>query len=246
MKSEMKKILLILLLLGALSSAAVADPYGPDNITRDSDERRTSFGSGAFQVDAQAGNVTQLSINTSILTSRWQGYYGNISGSITLDNAAGWTLYDWSAGDLAVTGEIYAANQTISSWADVICVNFTGNGTVGHSGINVTQLEAMYGMTLTDGDGMDETFTTTDDIVIGETTLSNCPATHLYVNNATQTAQWNESLLTENATGAVIYASKVEQNTQGFDGNEWDFQMLVADDGDIAAATTYQFYVELV
>src|SRR3989338_1612834 len=131
-----------------------ADPYGPNQITRVQDEVGNLSTIPAVQIQAQAGNVTQLIINASVITERWQGYYGNISGAITLDDAQGNTLYDWSAGTgFAPVGEIYAANDTVSNWTDVICVNLTGNGTAGSWGINVTILETMYGMQPTDGDG---------------------------------------------------------------------------------------------
>ena len=82
-------------------------------------------------------------------------------------------MYDWSGETgFSPVGEIYAANQTVSSWSDVICLNLTGNGTVGQTGINVTIVEAMYGMAPTDADGVSETFDETGSIVIGTNTLT--------------------------------------------------------------------------
>ena len=248
MKKKILGIILCFVIVLGMAISVMGEPYGPDAISRDSDERRTEFGGGsAIQVDAQAGNVTQLTLNTTVLTKRWQGYYGNISGTITLDDATGYTLYDWSAGsDISVVGEIYAANDTILDWTDIICVNLTGDGTAGSEGVNVTSLESNFGMLRTDSDGFDETFTKQQDIIVGTTTLTDCPATNMYVNNASQNNIWNESLLTENATQTVIFASEVENDAEGFNNKTWDFQMIVADDGSDTTATPYQFYVELV
>ena len=240
MKVSTLKAILALLVLAIMAAMAIAAPYGPDTISRDNDQRRTNFDGGVKQIEAQAGNVTQLTINTTILTERWQGYYGNISGKVTLDDANGYTMYDWSAGSgFAPVGEIYAANQSISSWGDVVCLNLTGNGVVGQDGPNTTILETMYGMDVDDADGVDETFTGTKDIVIGTTTLTSCPATNMYVNNVSQSALWNETLLLENntAVSTVIFAAQTEQNANGFNNQTWDFQMIVGDNGEDAIAT---------
>lgn len=241
------KAIFALFVLVMLAAMALGVPYGPDSVNKVSDERADFSGVSAKQLDAQAGNVTQLELNVSMITNRWQGYYGNISGKITLDDGSSNTMYDWSGNDGAFSpvGEIYAANQSIVSWNDIICVNFTGNGTPGQEGINLTVLETLYGMSPGDGDGIDETFIGLGSILVGTKPLTNCPATHIYQNNASQIAYWNETLLTENSTSAVIFATQVNQNTIGFDGSVWDFQMIVGENGDIAAVTPYYFYVEL-
>jgi len=248
MRMKAVKAVLVLFILATLALITVAAPYGPDTVTRVSDERRNFSTIGAKSVSAQAGNVTQLTINVTTLTKRWQGYYGNITGYVTLDDASGNTMYDCGQDTgVSVVGEIFAANYTISDWNDVVCVNLTANGTGldGGSLLNVTTLETMYGMNPNDVDGVDETFTSTEDITIGTTTLADCPATNMYVNNASQSDYWNETLLTENQTTTVIFAAKVDQDTNGFNNRIWDFQMIVGEDGDVDGATTYYFYVEL-
>lgn len=237
----------LLVILAVTAAFAFADPYGPNAVTPGTSTRADYSGIGGKEVAAQAGNVTELTINASVISKRWQGYYGNITGEITLDDASGNTMYDWSGGTgFSPIGEIYAANQTVSSWSDVICLNLTGNGTVGQTGINVTIVEAMYGMLSTDSDGIDETFSGIGDIVIGTNTLTDCPATHTYIDNATQTSYFNETLLTENTEGSVIFGTAIDQNTAGFNGLPWDFQMIVGENGNDELTTSYYFYVELV
>ncbi|MEA2036792.1 MAG: hypothetical protein U9O94_04750, partial [Nanoarchaeota archaeon] len=107
-------------------------------------------------------------------------------------------------------------------------------------------LEGAFNMSSGDKDGFDETFTGYTNISIGTKDLTMCPSTNMYVNNATSNF-WNETLLQENiSTKTVIFATEVENDRVGFNGKTWDFQMIVADNGDIDAPTTYQFYVELV
>lgn len=240
----MLKAILSILVLFTLIGLVLAEPYGPNGISRDLDERGNLSGKAAAQVSAQGGNVTRITINGSSITKRWQGYYGNITGRITLDDAQGNTMYDWTNAGFAPVGTIFAANQTVTDWSNVICVNLTGNNTA-KQGINATILEQMYGMALTDGDGIDETFAGTESITIGTTTLSDCPSTHIYQNNQSQNNFWNETLLTQNQSRSVIYAAKVDQDQVGFDGNTWDFQMIVGENGIIAGSTQYEFYLEL-
>jgi hypothetical protein len=75
--------------------------------------------------------------------------------------------------------------------------------------------------------------------------LNGCPATNTYVSDAAQSTSFNETLLGENTTETIIFATQADQNTVGFDGKVWDFQLIVGENGDAAGSTTYQFYVEL-
>lgn len=245
MRTNIFRILGTIFMIALLMAMVYAEPYGPEDITRIADERGNLSNVNPVQINAQGGNVTQLEINATSLTNRWQGYYGNISGQITLNDAQGNTFYDWSAGsNFAPIGNIYAANQSVTDWTDVICLNLTSDD-VATEGISASILETMYGMGTSDGDGVDETFTGTEDIVVGSNTLTNCAATNIYTNSSSVAGVWNETLLTENQTNAVIYATEIEQDTFGFDNRTWDFQMMVGEDGDTAGATTYYFYVEL-
>ena len=243
------KTILVLAILIIAAAIAIAEPYGPDGITKGPSERRTSFGGDPTAVNAQAGNITQLLINTSVITKRWQGYYGNITGTITLDDANGHTMYDWSANDFSVAGKVFAANNTVSNWTAVRCVNLTGNGTIGPTGVqpgvNSTILENTFGIARTDADGFDETFATTNDITVGTNTLANCPSTHLYIANASQTTKFNETILTLYNESLIIFAAQLEPSITGFDNRTWDFEMIVANNGDSGILTPYQFYVEL-
>ncbi|MEA2037344.1 MAG: hypothetical protein U9O94_07575 [Nanoarchaeota archaeon] len=247
MKREMLKSVLVLLVLSGLTSIVMAAPWGADAVDRVSDVIGAPGGDSPQAVYAQAGNMTELELNASVVSQKWQGYYGNITSKFTLADASGYILYDWSYDeDAALTGEIYAANQSVPDWGNIQCVNLTGNGTIDShgDGINVSLLETLYGMGFTDKDGFDETFNSTRNVTVGTTTLDKCPSTNMYVDNATSNV-WNETLLTLNDTLMLIFATEVENNREGFNDKNWDFQMIVADNGDITEPTSYQFYVEL-
>jgi len=91
MKARMMDILMLSVMLLFLIKLAFAEPYGPTLITVDQSSR-ANFSASAKQIGAQAGNVTQLTISTQVATRRWQGYYGNITGGIALDDAQSNTM----------------------------------------------------------------------------------------------------------------------------------------------------------
>ncbi|HLG23866.1 MAG TPA: hypothetical protein VI564_02950, partial [Candidatus Nanoarchaeia archaeon] len=144
--------------------AAASQPQGPTSLTVDSSGRYQN-NSNPITVQAFAGNVTGLTIASTRVTESWQGYFGNISGTITLDDANNFTFYDWSLP--SPSGEVYASNGSSVTWSNVYCMNVSANGTspVMGSGavgnINGTQIELNYGVNITDRDGLTETFNDT-------------------------------------------------------------------------------------
>ena len=248
------KASIMLGVIGLLFAVLVlAAPKGPGSLTEGSTQTRTAGidTDTGYEVNASGGNLTQLNIDSLSQTSRWQGYYGNITGSIILDDANNNTFYDWAL--TTPTGEVYATNHSGTiTWTLLECLNNSADGPgFNCSGenevcLNITTIEQeWYGMNANDSDGVDETFDSTGSITVGDLTLSNCPATRLYENSSQSASHWNELLLTQNNTHTLIYAAIVENNQYGFNNETWDFQMLVGDNGDDDAVTPYYFYVEL-
>jgi hypothetical protein len=246
MKLKMLSVIVLVIALALLSSGVLAAPGGPDAIERGTDERRPT--ADPIVVQAQAGNVTALTINATRITTRWQGYYGNITGSITLDDAQNNSLYQW---DLASPqGEIYAVNDSRTpTWSSVICFNFSK--TSAEQNVTLSDLEASLGMSPSDADTVNKTFNLTyrGGISVGTKTLNEgdgCQVASLFVNDAYNEVSFNETILTDNSSDhKIIYVSLLEQDATGFQGSTLDFQMLVGEDGDTAGATNYYFYVEL-
>ena len=258
-KFTAEKLVLVLfatlLVAGALAplayAAAATTPVGPDTITIANSTRMVKDTSGRL-VNAEAGNVTELVITDTRITQAWQGYFGNITGTITLDDANNNTLYSWALAN--PVGEIYASNGSSVTWAQIRCVNLTSNGTVG-STINESILETYYGINSTDVDGISETFnasyTNATGFDVGSihfNTNNLCPLTYTNINDTYQAISFQEVLLTDNAS--IVYTSLIERNTEGFkvgkDSN--DFQMLVAENGHPgyeSTVTPYYFFVEL-
>lgn len=254
MKAKTTNVIVVLI-VAALSwilmiPAALAVPTGTNMTVINTESAGLTDSGTGKAVSAEAGNVTELFINSTRVTTRWQGYYGNISGRIVLDDAYNYSLYDWEIAN--PTGEIYAVNETATVyWSDIMCFNFSGNSTE-TIGLNITDVETdLMGASVNDIDGVNETFnlTYTDPtgFNVGSVTINNqdeCPLTYLYVSDAYQQTDYREVILTDNRS--VVWTTILEPDgTTGYDNSAWDFQMLVGENGDTDGGTNYYFYVEL-
>jgi len=246
----------IALLLAYIVSAGDRDPVGPKEIAKLRSERMDAW--GGVRDDAEAGNVTELFINATGVTQHWTGYFGNITGYITLDDNANHTLYDWYMAE--PQGEIYATPRNPPLWTNVDCLNFT-------SPFNQQDLEVNLSMESGDEDGVNETFCPDCDAgskdvnpVHGEFWVGkkkfyagDCWAINTYVNSGPQSSDFVEVLLQDGSD--ALYMSFIEDDTPnvkgkrvGFDGAEHDFQMLVGENGNgshVLTTTPYYFYVEI-
>jgi hypothetical protein len=260
----------VLTLLSTTLVAAVLLPEGPTSFTRVSSTRRTPALNHTTQ--AYAGNVTQLMLVGKSVTQSWQGYAGNVSGTITLDDSAGDTMYDWAVA--SPQGEVYATYLPTVDWTTgrVYCWNWSGGGLPKDETLRLGELEGwdttpgevptstkVLGVAQYDVDGINETFSAagieehTSFYVGGQyingSEDASCPLVKLY--NSSGTGVFEQVLLFNNHTNfnsrGVIYTSIIQQDTVGYDGKPWDFQMIVGEDGHRGntATTNYYFFVEL-
>ncbi|MBN1156162.1 hypothetical protein JXA85_00965 [Candidatus Woesearchaeota archaeon] len=234
--------LAIVLVATLLAIVIVAGaPLPPQSLERISSSRREE--SSVATVDAIAGNVTELFINITVTTKTWAGYYGNISGTITLDDAYNNTLYSWAIA--TPKGEIYAARNTVDfSSGNIICPNSTV----------VADEETALGVNEDDADGVNETFSFMSHpaFSVGDNSFAQdeCNFTiSTYVDDQTDNARrFNETLVYDKANSQLVYTSLLAADSDGFKvGDEqYDFQMLVGENGHGNSDTTlYYFYVEI-
>jgi hypothetical protein len=199
-------------------------------------------------INAEAGNVTELSIQGVSQTMSWQGFYGNVSGTIVLEDSQGNQFYNWSAAE--PQGEVYASINSTIDWLTVNCAPSIDDITF----LNFWQ--DLYGMNYTSYDTINNTYNETDHVTFwtGYTTLDNCPTTYTYVNNVSQFVDFPAVLLSSDANSTLIFTAILEDKDEGerdgktgFDGGDYDFQLLVAEDGSMgnSVVTPYYFWVEL-
>ena len=239
---------LLLALVGLVLVLALfnvrAEPQAPTDLSVVTSSRRQA--SGVATVPAYAGNVTELDIDASIVTQGWQAYYGQVSGTIVLDDANNNSVYTWSL--TSPEGEIYATrNDTVINWtaSNIVCANLT------HIEAEESALNFNFDGNQ-DADGINETFTYTThpgfNVSAEGFEPDECPFTvSTYVNDSAGTRSFNETLLYSSSEDTLVYMSLLNDDAYGFNYTQWDFQMLVAEDGHSGdtATTTYYFYVEL-
>jgi hypothetical protein len=206
-----------------------ADPTGA-TMTQGNSSRGSN--PGVQTANAQAGNVTQLNIDQTRITDIWQGFFGNVSGRIVLQNSGGNSFYDWTVAQ--VTGEVYATRNTVSSWSTVNCTNST----------QWQNEETALSIANTSTDGINETYNSTAHpaFMVGNTQLSGCRSTRPF-NSTGQAGQfWNILLNSDPAN--VVYASLLVDNSNAFDNTTVDFELLVPTNRTTSTAV-YYFYAEL-
>jgi len=250
------KFLVFALVLGSLVYAAFAatGPVAPGTVTvPDGSSSRYNLSAYSVKtVQALAGNLTNFQISTITQTQVWAGFYGNVTGTITLDNAQNWTLFSWVNEE--PTGIVYAVNQTIADWSTAHCLNFTSvnqSGTVDNETLeyrydggtrvtNVTggnfttleELEARFRIVPDQVDGVDETFNYSNShngFFVGDTEVlaGDCAAVSTYQHDQPQNDNnFQEILLAVNNSEAVIFATIVENKNlfNSTDRQGWDNQ----------------------
>jgi hypothetical protein len=266
-----KLVLGIVIALLSLTIYVSALPVGPESIENPYNTTWPTW--GALTHEAIAGNVSELNFDGSTITRTYQGYIGNVTGSIVLGDASNNTLYDWTLA--SPQGEIYAVRSvTVPSWESVTCAS---QSELQNEDLRLNATE------LTDEDAVNRTF------VVGgapdQTTrfsganfshpqfwtanqsmeAGTCAVATLYNSTSEPSPYFKEVLLSDNvntdpSTGFVIYTgiishtfdpSNADLAADGFDDRSYDFEMLVGEDGhgaqtgSTATSSTYWFYLEL-
>jgi hypothetical protein len=248
--------LFALFFLAGLTSAA---PNGA-NVTELRTE--TALNDSVGSDNAFAGNISEVNLIGTATTQTWQGYFGNVSGTIQLADASDNMMYNWSLA--SPQGEVYTSTNSTITWTNIQCFNFTAAGNLSTGGevpgetslygMNLSMIEAQFGIGLSDVDGINETFnllgsghnqfyTASREFGVGE-----CANTRIYSNvGQGEDNKFEEVLLYEPATTSVVFASILNEDVSGFDNRTHDFEMIVPENGHDGntATTPYYFFVEL-
>ncbi len=263
MNSKIRLLFVITVVFSIFSAfnvfaASPAYPNAPDTISTESSTRFPQPENPVI-LEAEAGNVTELIFTSQRSTMAWQGYYGNITGTIVLADANNNSMYSWAIAQ--AQGQIFAANTSGIDWPSVRCVNYSASNDVTVSGqtLNLTTLEDSFGINLSDKDGFNETFNNTYTcggadpcfrIATRMIRSGECPMVTTYVDGISQPTSFREVLMNDNNTGAVLFVALLEPHIDGFKTgvDQHDFQMVVAENGHAGfeeSTTTYYFYVQL-
>jgi hypothetical protein len=240
MKTHVRKGVLLLLMLFLLSFtlySAYADPAGG---TVSSNTTSTASTVAPGVQNTSRGTITTMVLNSLQQDQHWKAYVGNVTGSLTLDNANNYTIYAWDL--TTITGQVYASRFNNLTWTSVSCANQT----------NIIDESTFNNMTVAKPDRINTTFNWTihKSFQVGGTTITNstCNSTVTYVNDSRRVP--NESstfqeVLIKDANNQFMYMTDISDNSQGFDNENYDFQMIVAESDVKTTPTAYYFYVEL-
>ena len=254
-----QKLLLYMLVAFIGLTLVNALPSGPSSLTVSGSQRWPTW--GPMTIGAEAGNVSELAISGSSITRTWQGYYGNVSGLITLGDSLNNTLYDWSVAH--PQGEIYAVRQaTVPTWTAVRCASqaelqaedlaLNANESVDQDTVNLTFVVGGAPDQLARFPTSD--FTHPLFYVANQTIDANsCAVATMYNSSYMPSPNYKEVILSDGGSVPIIYTGLISysinpfSSSDGFDQKDHDFEMIVGEDGhgtDIAVST-YWFYVEL-
>lgn len=228
--------LIALLAIAFYAAFADAAPIAPTALNQISSTTRDLSGLSAQSANAQGGNVTEINIQALTITKTWQGYYGNVTGQIALQDGSNNTFYNWSYA--APAGEVFATRASSITWGSVNCTT-AGQRTTEETYLNHTAAES---------DSVSNTFSQQSHpllTVAGVDIQANqCYSTYGYVNNNTQSTDFVMLLL--NAGADIIYTTIIDNDATGFDGRQHDFELLVGEnERNNTAVTPYYFWVEL-
>lgn len=235
-KEEVILACLFSLFLLILTTSVIAVPTGPTSIVVENDTTKQT--TDGLMVNISGGYIAKLNISASVQNPNWKAFIGDISGSFTLDDASGSTIYNWSAG--AADGEIYATRQSGSvQWTTITCA------TAGEITVEELALEhdGSDNITSTFSAGSNQNIYT-----IGsnpQITATQCYALNTFVSSNPQATDFEEIILHDESN--IIYVTQIEAGGKtGYDGGDYDFQMLIPENASAGSAQIpYYVYVEL-
>ena len=235
---DAKNRIITILLLGFLGllvfSSAI--PTGPTEINITSNTTASGSSSGGM-VNISGGYIAKLNVTATVQNPHWKAFVGWIEGSFVLNDATGSTIYDWSSG--TTSGEVYATRTSGAiNWNTITCAD---------AGEILAEETAMAH---TGQDNISSTFSKTNDNVFNiagspQIAIDACSSQNAFVSNSSNDATFEEIIVHDGTN--IVYASIIEDASQGYDGNNYDFQMLIPENGSsgFTGATAYYLYVEI-
>lgn len=264
---------LIMLIIPMLASLVQAAPSGPTatvsgNTTKNA-ASTTKINSTINNSISPGGFIFTMNLDSVQQDTRWKGYVGNVTGTLTLDDAADNTLFSWSLS--SVTGEVYATRASGNvNWSGINCT-WIADGRVNKSDdtFNISKSnrtpEHNENIALSHTN-KDDNITATFDlrnhssITVGSVVIGKdqCFSVQTYQRDAAQVfsdsdnANFTQVILYDAAynitNGNVVYETKIEGDITGYrSGDTYDFQIILPESGAVGftASTAYYFYVEL-
>jgi hypothetical protein len=180
-------------------------------------------------VPLYAGNITRVLLDTSMSTFRWAGLFGNASGTIKLGDNTAAVMFNWAALANMVYASTTAGTVDWATLQDAVRADMT----TPFPWINAGG----------DSDGYNTTFTGgSESIGSNIFTLSSD-----YAPTLNSTAAFWKTYSLKDDNDKVVFAGKVVQKSQAYNGQTVDFQMIIPENGiENEAVANWNLWVELI
>lgn len=205
--------------------AVMAAPAGAQ-ISGTSTERTLEGTSGT--VTTEGGNLTQVNVSGTPITTRWGSFWGEISGGILLGDSSNNVFFEWAVTDPS-GGVVYATNGTVGDWSP--------------ANIEPASVSEMPSyLQERASDNFSNTFNQTGDFNSTSFNIANVPFTTSW-QNGSQEANFSTYALKTSDNSTLIWAANVVADLISFKGagNTTDYQLLVPAN---SVGVTYNFYLE--
>ncbi len=229
-------VMFAFIIINSLLSYVKAEPAGMTISSNVTESKQTTSPDNRSD---EGGTITTLGVNVLQQNQFWKAYVGNITGKFILEDASGFSIYEWPIQSADLTGEVYASREMQPNWTAIECSNDTV----------LASEDTFMGFNSTSVYSINRTFNESEHpkLEIGSVTISadQCRSTSTYVNDTAQaqaSASFPVVLLAADTN--VIYASPINQGSDSFhNGTKVDFQLMIPDkDQD---TTTYYFFAEI-
>ena len=236
MKTVFWKAVFSLTLMVGLLFSGVSLVFGveaPGLTAGESSRYNTTFAGSGTSYAAQAGNVTELNLAGTQVTAHWAGFYGNVTGNLTLEDGTGNVFYDW-VGIGTPAGEVFASNTSTVDWTSIACANAA----------NLTSTDTFLGMTSSDPDSVFNTFGSPShegfDVAGITISANSCNSTNAYT-NAGQDAAFFTQVLLSDSLNVPVFTTILNASATGFRNTPVDFELLAG----VPGSGTLYFFIEL-
>ncbi|MDK2907675.1 MAG: hypothetical protein PWQ87_133 [Candidatus Woesearchaeota archaeon] len=229
-------MLSVISVMSLITSFVTAEPEGMSIVSNFTESKQTASPDNRSD---EGGTITTLGVDFTQQNDYWKAYVGNITGTLVLQDASGYSIYQWELESTDLTGEVYVSRQMEPSWTSIECSNET-----------VLASEDTYmGFSSASAYSINRTFNETKhpELIVGSVTIpsDSCRSTSTYVNDSVQaqaSADFPVVLLASETD--VVYASPINQGSDSYrTGAKVDFQIMIPDKVD--ATTTYYFFAEI-
>ncbi|MBR9705069.1 hypothetical protein GOV12_06670 [Candidatus Pacearchaeota archaeon] len=242
-KKISKQILIVIIVFSIITGLFIvnvnaSDPEGPDDLSITSNTTKPT--PTAQMVNVSGGRMIQMNLTVSTQNPRWKAFIGHVIGKFTLRDSNGAEIYDWTLS--SSTGRVYATRQSSSpNWTAVNCSNLTHLNTE-NSALQHTNTNDNLSATFNISTNATHTAFYVGGVYVNANT---CPTLNTYVDNLTQDSDFEEVALYDNSN--TFYAAILEDDMQGYDSLDYDFQMIVPENGNssVNISTAYYIYVEV-